>query len=106
MQLKVKDGKLNLGSVYKLFVVAWSTTWITMFGFVLSILVIITLITGEMYVNGETVYGRGSALLAMAPMLILFPIVVFLQSFIFAAFLTGGVWLYRLKRPLVVISED
>ena len=106
MQLKVKDGKLSLGSVYKLFVVAWSTAWITTLGFVLSILVIITLITGEMAVNGETVSGRGPALLAMAPMLILFPIVVFLKSFIFAAFLTGGVWLYRLKRPLVVISED
>lgn len=105
MQLKVKDGKLTLGSVYKLFVVAWSTTWITMFGFIFFILIITTLITGDMTVNGELISGRGPAMIALSPMLILSLIVVFLQSFFFAAFLTGGVWLYRHKRPSVVIIE-
>lgn len=105
MQLKVRDGKLRLGSVYKLFIVAWTTTWIAFFGFVLFLTVIVTLITGEMSINGEMVTGRGPALLAILPVAALFPVIVFLQSFIFGAFLTAGIWLYRLKRPIEVIIE-
>ena len=105
MKLIIRDGKLSFGSIYKLFVVSWSTTWIAFAGFVIAIILLGTLITGETMMNGETVEGRIPALLALAPMIILFPVVIFLQSFIFAAFLTGGVWLYSRKRPIDVVIE-
>ena len=104
--MKVRNGQLSLGSIYKLFVAAWATAWTSLFGCIFVILVVVTLLTGEIFVNDQVVQGRIPALLAMSPMLVLFPVVVLLQSFIFAAFLTGGVWLYRKIRPLQVIVEN
>lgn len=105
MQLRTVDGNLTLGSVYKLFVWSWVLSWGAFLGAILLLLTLIALVTGQMLVNGEMVQGRGSAVFAMLPMLVLFPIVIVLQGFMFAAFLTFGAWLYRLRRPLKVTPE-
>ena len=106
MELKTKDGNLTLGSAYRLIVTAWIISWGAMMAFVLLLLFLAALLTGEMMVNGEVVQGRGTALAAMLPMLVLFPVVIAMQAFMFGGFLLGGLWLYRLKRPLRVVAEE
>lgn len=105
MQLRTVNGNLTLGSVYKLFVWSWVLSWGAFMGAILLLLTLIALATGQMFVNGELVQGRGPAAFAMLPMFVLFPIVIVVQGFMFAAFLTFGAWLYRLRRPLKVAPE-
>ena len=105
MNLKTENGNLRLSSAYKLIVIAWILSWGALMGIVMLIMLLITLITGEMTVNEQVVQGRGAALMAILPMFILFPIIIILQSFMFAAMLVGGLWLYRLKRPLRILDE-
>lgn len=105
MELKTRDNQLTLGSVFKLFVTGWLCAWTVFAGVIFLLLLVIGVATGSMLVNGEVVQGRGTVLLAMAPAFILLPIVIVIQAIMFAAFLTGGVWLYRLRRPLTVVSE-
>lgn len=57
MQLKTVDGMLTLGSVYKLFFWGWLLSWSVFVGAILLILVFVTLVTGQMMVNGEMVHG-------------------------------------------------
>jgi len=104
MQLKTIDGKLSLGSAYKLFVVGWV---IGIGGFFLAIFLIIILtafLGAPVTINGEIVEGHPDSVLAVLPMLILVPVIV-----IFHAFMFGGLWLlglviYRLKSPITVID--
>ncbi|MEM6626696.1 MAG: hypothetical protein AAF719_08340 [Pseudomonadota bacterium] len=105
MKLRTKGGQLTLGSTYKLIVWGWVLSWGAFFGLILSLLLVITLITGEMAVNGEIVSGRVEALIAMAPIVVLFPIIITLHAFMFGGFITLGLWLYRFKRPIEVVPE-
>lgn len=105
MKLRTVDGQLTLGSVFKLFVVGWICSWIALFGLIFALLLVVGVASGSMVVNGEVVHGRTSVLMQMLPFLVIFPVAVVLQGFLFAGMLTGGVWLYRLKRPLTVIVE-
>ncbi len=105
MKLKTKGGRLTLGSAYKLIVWGWVLSWGALFSLVLLLLIAITLLTGEMNVNGEMVSGRLKVLSALVPMLMLFPVVVTLHAFMFGGFVTLGLWLYRLKRPIEVIPD-
>ena len=106
MKLRTVDGNLTLGSAYKLFVWSWILSWGFFMGAILVLLVLITLMTGQMAVNGEIVEGRGAALAAMAPVVVAFPIIIVLHAFMFGGLLTFGTWLYRLRRPLTVVSES
>jgi len=65
MKLRTKGGRLTLGSAYKLIVWGWVLSWGALFGLILLLLLAITLLTGEMTVNGELVSGRVEALTAM-----------------------------------------
>ncbi len=105
MNLRVAGGQLTLGSVFKLFAVGWICAWAALFVIVFGMLLLIVAISGTMVIDGEVVHGRGVALVQMLPLLVIFPIVIGLQSLIFGAFLTGGVWLYRLRRPLTLVTE-
>jgi hypothetical protein len=105
VQLRAVDGELTLGSAYKLFFVGWLFSWSVLVGVTLLFLVLLTVVTGQVAVNDEMVYGTGPALRAMLPILVLFPPIVVFQAFIFAGFLTFGIWLYRLRRPLLVIAD-
>jgi hypothetical protein len=102
MQLKTEDGKLTLGSAYKMIVWGWLLSWSAL---VIPILLIITvgaLLSGQMNVNGEMVYGVGPVFMSILPFFVMMPIIVVMQAFMFGAFLTFGLWLYRHWRPLSV----
>jgi hypothetical protein len=105
VQLKTKDGQLTLGSAYKLIVWGWILSWGAFAGFVLILLILVAALSGQMMVNGEMVTGRGQALLSMLPLVVMFPVIITLQAFMFGAFLTFGLWIYRLRRPINVASE-
>lgn len=106
MQINVRNGTLSLGSVYKLFVVGWIISWGAIFGIILLFMLIGMLITGSAIVNGEVVQGRGEALMATAPIMVLFPVVIGLQAVMFSGFLTFGVWVYRKFRSITVVNAD
>lgn len=105
MNLKVRDGQLTLGSVFKLVAISWLCFGMVVFGGVFLLLLVIGLASGSMVVNGDMVSGRSAVLTSMLPVLILFPIVLALQAALFGAFATGGAALYRLRRPLSVTIE-
>ena len=102
MQLKTSDGKLTLGSAYKLFVVGWIIGIGGFFLAIFSIVILASLVGGSITFNGELVEGQPDILLTVLPMLIFLPVIV-----IFHAFMFGGLWLlglviYRLKSPITV----
>ena len=105
MELKTVDGKLALGSAYKLFAWGWVLGWGAFMLPILVLCILIALLTGQMGVNGEMVYGRGAALMAILPLLVMFPIILVLQAFLAGAVVTFGLWLYRLRRPLSVVTQ-
>jgi hypothetical protein len=105
MQLKTEDGKLTLGSAYKLIVWAWLLSWSAFMIPIVLIIAIGALLSGEMNVNGEMVHGVGPVFVAMLPLLVMMPIIVVLHAFMFGAFLTFGLWLYRHWRPLSVEAQ-
>ncbi len=106
MQLKVKDGNLSLRSLYKLIVAGWIIAFGLLFGVFFLLLIAAGLLTGEMMVNGEVVYGRGAIFLNIVPMLIIFPIFIVMHAFMFGGLIIGGIALYRKKRPLTLVDED
>lgn len=105
MNLKIRDGQLTLGSVFKVVAVGWACFGGVFLGGIFLLLAIIAAVTGQMAVNGEMVHGRGAALAAMAPMIVLLPLIIAIQGVIFGAFITIGAALYRLRRPLSVTTE-
>ncbi len=106
MELKTKDGNLTLGSAYRLIVTAWIISWGAMAGFILLLLFLTMLLTGEMTVNGVLVQGRSEALVLMLPILVILPVIIVMHAFMFGGLMLGGLWLYRLKRPLTVTMES
>jgi len=105
MQLHTVDGKLTLGSVYKIVVWGWLIGWSVFFIPIMLLIVVVGMLTGEMSVNGEMVYGRDVVLMHMLPLFVLAPIVIAVQAFMFGGLITLGVRIYRRWRPLTVSAE-
>lgn len=106
MKVFVRNGTLSLGSVYKLFVAGWIVSWSAFFGLISFFMLLGILITGSSTVNGVVIEGRGEALSAVAPILVLFPVIICLQALMFSGFLTFGVWLFRKFRPITVVNDS
>lgn len=105
MNLKIRDGQLTLGSVFRLVAISWACFGVVVVGGLFLLIFLIGLASGTMQVNGEMVEGRGAVMAAMLPMLILVPIIVALQAVMFGGFVVAGAALYRLRRPLSVTAE-
>lgn len=105
MQLRTVDGKLTLGSVYKLIVWGWLIGWSIFFIPIMLLIVVGGTLAGQMSVNGEMVYGHGTVFMHMAPMLILAPLIIVMHAFMFGGLITLGVLIYRKWRPLTVTAE-
>jgi len=105
MQLRTVDGKLTLGSVYKIVVWGWLLGWSVFMVPIFLIIIIGAMLTGEMSVNGEMVHGSGPVLLQLLPFIIVLPIIIVMHAFMFGGLLTFGVWIYRHWRPLNVSAE-
>lgn len=105
MNLKIRDGQITLGSVFKLVATGYACFGIVFFGGIFLLLILIGIGSGSMTVNGDMVQGRGSVLAAMLPAVILLPIVIAIQAVVFGIFVTVGAALYRLRKPLAVNVE-
>ena len=95
MQLRTVDGRLTLGSVYKIIVWGWLIGWGVFFIPIMLLIVVGGTIAGQMSVNGEMVYGHGVVFMQMLPLLVLAPIIIVMHAFMFGGLITLGVWIYR-----------
>ena len=102
MQLKTVNGKLTLGSAYKLFVVSWFVGWTSIFVVIGGIGLLAALVSGEAMINGEVVEVSGSGLAQFLPMLALLPVIIIFHAFAFSGFLLLGLVIYRIWRPVQV----
>ena len=105
MNLKVRDGQLTVGSVFKLVAISWACFGMIVIGGLFLLFFLLGVASGEMMVNDQVVEGRGAVFGAMLPMFILIPIIVLLQAFLFGGFVAAGAALYKLRRPLSVTAE-
>jgi len=99
MKLTVKDGKLRLRSAFKLMFFGWLFIFAAFFLFTILILLLIALLGGPIDVNGDTFTGT-TALIQLAPMFIIFPIVAGIYSAMLAGFGTIGLLIYRIFWPI------
>lgn len=105
MNLKMRDGQLTLGSVFKLVAISWTCFGVIIFGAFFLLILLAGVAMGSMEVNGEVVQGSGAVLVAALPLIIILPIIIALQALIFGGFVTLGAALYRMRRPLAVTIE-
>lgn len=105
MNLKIRDGQLTLGSVFKLVAISWLCFGVVFVGGIFLLIFIIGAVSGQMMVNGDMVQGRAAVIGAMAPMAILIPIIIAVQAVLFGGFVLAGAALYRLRRPISVTAE-
>ncbi|SDM43598.1 hypothetical protein [Maricaulis salignorans] len=102
MQLKSINGKLTLGSAYKLFVVSWYIGWTSIFVIIGGIGLLAMLVSGQATINGEVVEGAGPVAAQLLPMLALFPIIIIFHAFVFSGLLLLGLIIYRIWRPVQI----
>ena len=102
MQLKTVNGKLTLGSAYKLFVVSWFVGWTSLFVIFGGIALLAMLVGGG--AASEVVVADGSLPPAAAALLsvVMIPIIIVFHAFAFSGFLLLGLVIYRIWRPVQV----
>jgi hypothetical protein len=99
MQLRTVDGKLTLGSVYKVIVWGWV---LGMSAFMIPIALIIAIdatISGQMSFNGEMIYGSGPVFMHVLPLIVMAPIIIVFHAFTFGGLITFGVDVPALATP-------
>jgi len=106
MQLRLNGKQLRLTAAYRLIFTAWVLGWGFLFGTVLVLILLISLISGSMMLNGDMVEGRLEVLLALLPMLILFPLVIVFQGAIFSGLLVLGLLVYRQFKPIEIVVDQ
>ncbi|MBS0384451.1 MAG: hypothetical protein JSS00_03780 [Proteobacteria bacterium] len=104
LRLNTVNGNLTLGSVYRLFVVGWVLGFGIFFTAIALFIFVGAAITGEANINGVDVRDRAQVIAAFAPIVVVGPIIIFFQGFIFAGLMTFGVRIYRHWFPLTVES--
>ncbi len=105
MNLKIRDGQLTLGSVFKLTEISWLCFGVLLAAVFMLFFVVTAVTGGEVMINGEVIQGRGAVFSALIPFLVLLPLIIAVQALILGAFVTAGAALYRLRRPLAVTAE-
>ena len=103
MKVNVIDGKLQLGSIYKLVVAGWVIGWGVFMVPMILLISVGMFFSDTAQLNGETVSGA-SAAIVMLPMILLLPIVLVFHAIMFGALIIFGLWLYRKKRPIEVVT--
>ena len=102
MQLKTVNGKLTLGSAYKLFVVSWFVGWTSIFVVIGGIGLLAMLVGGgtasDVLVTDGDLPPAAAALLSV----VMIPVIIVFHAFVFSGLLLLGVVIYRLWRPVQV----
>ena len=105
MQLRTVDGKLTLGSVYKIVVWGWAIGWGVIFIPFILIFAIGATLSGKISWNGEMIYGSGEVFMHVLPFLLLPLVAIVFHAFTFGGLIALGVLIYRRFRPLPVVAE-
>jgi hypothetical protein len=104
MNLKVRDDRITLGSVFQLAALGWASFGVSFLGLCL-LLMFGGVASGSMMINNELVEGHAQVFMAMLPFIVILALVLGMQALMFAGFITLGAALYRLIRPLTVTFE-
>lgn len=102
MQLKSINGKLTLGSAYKLFVISWIVGWGAIFIIFGGIFLLAMLVSGGAATDAVVVEGALPETAAALLSLIMLPVIIVFHAFAFSGFLLLGFVIYRLWRPVQV----
>lgn len=105
MELMVRNGNLSWGSMFKLYFFSWIGGFGALFGGAFFLILLLALLSGEVMVNGEPVYGAMQIFLQLMPFLILIPIVIVFHAFFFGGILLFGTWVFSRFRPIAVHLE-
>lgn len=107
MELKTRNGKLYLGSAYRLIVTGWMIGFgVVVGGMFLLIMLLTLLFGGTTTVNGEVVEGTGPLLAALGMGLIMVPVIIIAHAFMFGGIILLGLLIYRSRKPIRVVSDD
>lgn len=95
MKLKTANGRLRASAFFKLIITVWAVSWGGLFAVMFCLILAISMLTGEMTINGEAVSGRLTILLQILPFFLLVPIIVGIHAVLFGGLLTLGYWVAR-----------
>ena len=102
MELRTRDGQLELGGAFKLVAAGYflgaAAIFIPLFG-----LVALVSLAAGVPPTGEPVEGGGGVLFAVLP-LIMVPVILAMQAVMFGGLAVLGLWLYQKRRPIRVIE--
>jgi hypothetical protein len=105
MQIRAVNGKLSLGSLFMPLVIGYSIGWGLMFALILPLPLVSILSSRAVDGNGHVVTGIGAKLAMVAPVLLLFPLIIVMQSVMMAGSILLGLVIYRTMRPIRVVTE-
>lgn len=103
VKLNVIDGKLQLSSIYKLVITGWVLGWGVIMAPMLILVFVGILFSGSIEMNGEMVSGVSAATVVL-PMILILPFILVFHAIMFGALIVFGLWLYRKKRPIEVVT--
>lgn len=107
MKIRARDGKVQVGSLFKLASLGYlmGAGLIAVPVFLLATLFTLLAISAGMpaNANGAPVTG-GLALVTAAMPLIVLPFILALQAIMFGGLITLGLWLYTRRRPIEIIE--
>ena len=104
MILRTENGALETSSIFKLVFVSYAIGALALFGGFFLLAFFFGTVTGSLTVNGEVVEGSSHVAGSLFPFLILLPLIVLMQAVMIAGVAALGVVLYRLKRPIEMVS--
>lgn len=106
MEIKVIDGKLSLGSLFKPIAFGYAIGMGVIFiPFFLLMLPMFLFSPGVVDQSGQMVTGPGPILAMMAPMFIMIPIILAMQGVMIGGAILLGLVIYRTRWPVRVVVE-
>lgn len=105
MQLRTVDGRLTLGSAFRLFFWGHLLGFSSFFVPITLLIVVSGALAGKMSINGEVIYGVDAVLAHTLRLVAVLPMIIVGQALMFGGLAALGLLIYRLFRPLNVRPE-
>jgi hypothetical protein len=104
VELRTKDGQLELGGAFKLMATGYFLGAAVIFLPLFALVSVISLAAGgPSAVNGQPAEAGGVILFAILP-LIMVPVILAMQAVMLGGLAVLGLWLYRKRKPIRVVE--